>query len=144
MAEIDQRCAGANVEVDVAMRRDEAAHTRQQPARSERRHDADPEVTRVPVLGHFAHGLGEFRERDLDAAREPLAFVGQPDAAPGALDQRHAECVLEPLELMADRAVRDAQRIGGTGQAAAARDGLKRAQGLQGRDPQCHRRSIEL
>ena len=70
-------------------------------------------------------------ERGANAAREPLALVGQTDAATGALDQAHAEVVLQRLELVADRAMRDVHRFGRLGEAARARDGFERAQRLR-------------
>ena len=88
--EVDERHVRADVEIDVLVLRDEAAEPRQQPARRERRRDADAQLPRVAALARFAQCILDFGQRAAQARREPLAFLGQPYAAPCALDQPHA------------------------------------------------------
>jgi hypothetical protein len=83
----------------------------------------------------FAHRGAELVERDAHARGESLAFVGEPDAASRSLDEPHAELRLERLDLVADRAVRDAELAGRAREAAQPRGRLERAQRLHRREP---------
>jgi len=109
------------------MRGEEAADARQQPARSERRHHADAKLPRVAVLDDFANRFGELGQRNAYACSEASAFIGQTDTATGAFGELHAEVVLQPLQLMTDRAVRQVQPFGRLGQAAGPGNRLQRA-----------------
>ena len=112
------------------MLRLEAARAGQQPAGREGGGDAHAKLPRVGAGGDFLHPRREFRERRAHARREALAVLGQADAPTGALHEPRAEIGLERLELVADRAVREVERLGGLGQAAEAGRCLECPQGL--------------
>ena len=137
--EVDGREARANVEIDVRMRREEPADPRQQPAGGERRHDADAQLARIGARGDLVDCGGQLRECGAHAGREALTFVGQANPAARALDEPHAEIALQRLDLMTDRAVREAERFRGLGEATRARRGIERPQRLHRRQAQAHR-----
>ena len=53
------------------------------------------------------------RERALHAAQQRLAGRIEHDATPAALEQREAQTLLEAADLLAHRAVRQVQHVGG-------------------------------
>ena len=123
--------------VDVLVLRDEAAEPRQQPARRERRRDADAQLPRVAALARFAQCILDFGKRAAQPGREPLPFLRQPYAATCALDQAHVERRLQRLDLVTDRAVREVERFRSARQALPARRRLEGAQRL-------HRGNVRL
>ena len=62
--------------------------------------------------------------------RESFALVGQPYSAAGAFDEAHAEVALQRFDLVADRAMGEAQRLRRLGEALHARGSLEGAQRL--------------
>jgi hypothetical protein len=138
-AEIDQRVAGADIEVDVGVRLEERAEARQQPSCGERRRHADAKLPRVAALSGLAHGIGDLGERQADASGQTLALLGDANPPARALDEAHAERCLERFDLVTDRAVRDAQRLRGLREAPGTRGRLERAQRLHRGNPQGHR-----
>ena len=75
--------------------------------------------------------------RDLDAlelhqhvmrgAEQHLALLGQHQAARMAVEQRHADIVLQRADLPRDRRLRQAQRLGGMGERPGLSRGVKHA-----------------
>src|SRR4051812_20863678 len=63
------------------------------------------------------------REHALGVAVEPLPGLGRLDAAPGTVDELHAEPLLERLDLQADGRLRDAEPLRRLGEALLLDDG---------------------
>ena len=83
--EIDVRHVGSHVEIDIRIRCEKAADSRQQPARGERRDDAHPQEARVAARGDLIDRRRQFGEGGAHAARESFALVGQANPAARAL-----------------------------------------------------------
>ena len=73
-------------------------------------------------------GGGELGEDALGVADEHLAGGGEADAARLALDQLHADLLLEPGDLLRDGGLGVGERLGGGGEGAAQRDLAQDAQ----------------
>ena len=116
--------------------------SRQQPARRERRRHADAYAPRIVALARLAQRIGDFGQCAAYAAGKTLAIGGHPDAAPRPFDEPNADERFERLDLVADRAVREAQRLGRLRQAAGPRGRLERAQRLHGGNARCQRVSL--
>ena len=67
-------------------------------------------------------GGRELGEDALGVADEHLAGGGEADAARLALDQLHADLLLEPRDLLRDGGLGVGERLGGGGEGAAQRD----------------------
>src|SRR3954447_22929763 len=109
-----------HVDVEIRVGRMEAAdHPGQRPVQ-DRADEADAE----PALVDLAHSSGHHLQR-LCAIQdgegvlvEEASSVGYPQRAASALDERHAEFLLELLKLAAQRGLGHVQRLGGSGHAA--------------------------
>ena len=77
------------------------------------------------------HAFVELRQRALHAAQQRLARGIEHDAPPAPLEQREAQLLLEAADLLAHRAVREVQRLGGGAQVLQPRGGTKGRQILQ-------------
>jgi hypothetical protein len=73
-------------------------------------------------LGHRIDALAQGRQRGPGIALEGLAVAGQEDAAPRALEQCHAEDVLQLGDGLGDRRLGDGQGLRRTAEAAPGRD----------------------
>ena len=83
------------------------------------------------VLGDLAElglGGGDLGQDALGVADEHLAAGGQADAARLALDQLHADLLLEPRDLLRDGGLGVVERLGGGGEGASQRDLAQDAQ----------------
>src|SRR5262249_51615878 len=60
--EVDVRRIRANVEIDVGVRGDESSDAREQPARGERRHDGDSQLSRIRATREFGDSSCQFGE----------------------------------------------------------------------------------
>ena len=83
------------------------------------------------VLGDVAElglGGGDLGEDRLGVADEHLAAGGEADAARLALDQLHADLLLEPRDLLRDGGLGVVERLGGGGEGASQRDLAQDAQ----------------
>ena len=136
--EIDECHVRADVDIDVLVLRDEAAEPGQQPARRERRRDADAQLPRVAALARLAQCILDFGKRAAQPGREPLPLLRQPYAATCALDQAHVQRRLQRLDLVTDRAVREGERFRSARQALPARRRLEGAQCLHRGDVHWH------
>ncbi|MNV81327.1 hypothetical protein D3C71_1749870 [compost metagenome] len=67
----------------------------------------------------------------MHAAQQRGARAVQDDAAPAALKQRKAQLFLQPLDLLADRAVRQVQPLSRRPQILQFGDGAEGRQGVQ-------------
>ena len=93
----------------------------------------DDERTSLRLRRHQRRGFGDDAHRMLDLARIGAARAGQDRAAGMALEQRHAQELLELLDLVADRRRRDAQFLGTLSEAAVPRGGFEGQQRLERR-----------
>ena len=90
-----------------------ATHARQQPAVRERRQYRDAQALRLAArcCGGRLHAIVEQRQRRLHAAQQRLTRRIEDDAAAATLEQREAQLLLEPADLLAHRAVRQVQHL---------------------------------
>ena len=70
--------------------------------------------------------VGHAVERIAQVGQQRLALAGYLEPARTAHEQRHAEPLLERLDLVADRGLRDVQLLGGVGEAGVAGGRLER------------------
>jgi hypothetical protein len=123
----------------VEMRRSIAGCAR---AKASRRGSSQP-VAKVPTTPTFSASrkaaVGILVERRGDAVErvgehgdERMAFVGEREAARQAVEEARAEAAFELRDLMADRALADAQLDRGAGEIEMARRGLEGAKGVEG------------
>ena len=129
--QIDAALAGRHRHLDAGMQRPEL----RQPGDDERlgdecrrRHEQRP-----PLLA-AAQGLdpgGEGAESLVQTLRQPSPRLGQPDAAPGALHQRHPQLALQRADLLRDGRMGDVQHAAGAGKTAMARRGIEGPQGRE-------------
>ena len=103
--------------------REIAAHPREQLGHQDRaqgRGDAEDDAAAgMGVLGaDFVAGALDVAQDAGGAFQQLLAGLGQPDAAIGAGEQRHAELLLEPLHMPGQRRLREVQMRRGAGDAA--------------------------
>lgn len=104
---------------------------RQQPPNRESANHADgKDLAEIPFLkltqggAHSAKGIGEHR-------RQRMSLVGKGQAAWKALEQSHAQGLLECLYLMADGRLRDPKFQPGSGEAAVSCRSLEGTQGIK-------------
>ncbi len=131
--QIDELLRRVDLERQVRMPFMPASHPRQQPALRERRQHRHAQPVRGPACGRRCglHSVLELRERRLHAAQQDLTRRIQHDAASAALEQIEAELFLEHANLLADRAVRQMQRVGRGAQIEPLGDGTKRGQRVE-------------
>ena len=96
---------------------------------------AEPKATVVVTLsGPFGRsfdfrqhrlGHGELGEDLARRAVEQLALLGQDQSARVAVEQRHAQALLERADLAAHRRLAEIQRLAGMGEAAGLGDGME-------------------
>ena len=123
--------------------------SRQRPMRGnnqrlrKRRQQRDADALRLVARGgrRRAHAVVELRQRRLDRAQQRLAGRVEHETPAAAIEQREADLLLEQLDLLAERAVRQVQLIGCGAQVGQARDDAKDGQGLQ---RQAHERGRHL
>jgi len=116
----------------------EAAQPWQQPAGSERRHRADGENAVGFGTPDELRRLGEIAQSGAHPFSKVSARRGQRYAPPIAQEQRRAERSLERANLMAHRAVRDEDLLGGSRKTLQARRRLEGPQRAEGRDLSAH------
>ena len=111
----------------------EVGEPRHQPARGEHRRRGDLQVglvgahmDRLDRRGERIEALAQPRQRGARRFREL-------HAAPGALEELHAEVVLEALDLVAHRRLRDRELVRRLLEREVARRGLEYPQRIQGR-----------
>ena len=93
----------------------------------------------VVVLAQQAVGRKpEIVERGADAGEIFLRLLRQRQRTVLADEQANAELFLQPLDLVADRGLRDVQLGGGLGETQMPGRGLEGAQSIQRRQPCCH------
>ena len=116
--------AGAQRERDAWVAGGEAGEGGGQVERAEDRRGAegDSAAQGRGELGEVGAGAVEFAEHPPGPGQEQLAGLGERDPPCGAGEQGDAELALEVPDLRGDRRLRDAQPLGGAGEAAAARD----------------------
>jgi len=92
-------------------------HRQPQPPRPQAGEHRELVLRRVQAAEHLDGPLGEQPPR-----------IGQPDAAPGPLDELRAGLRLKPGEVMTDRRLRVVQRVGGRGDRSVPGHGDQHAQ----------------
>lgn len=97
-------------------------HRRKHGANQIIRH-AEPHLTRDRAGRHLGPYLVIQGEQALALAEQSLTGTGQPQTAPVALEQAAAENLLQTLDLLADSALRQMQRVGRRRHAGLVGDG---------------------
>ncbi|ODN65150.1 hypothetical protein BA763_13425 [Burkholderia cenocepacia] len=129
--EIGERVGRLQFDVDFRMPLDERADARRDEARGERRQHRHHQPPVAVARAHVARRVGDHHQRGADLLRVPHAGVGQAQPLAVAREQLHAELFLERAHLVADRAVRDEQLVGGAREVLVARGGFERANRVQ-------------
>ena len=103
-----------------------------------RRSAPDWNVAILPRPATLAHRPGQLGLREVGAVEQSLGVahehergVGEPDAAPGPLEQGHAGLALEHRQLLRDRGGRELQRIRHRGDRASLVQLVEQAQAAQ-------------
>ena len=122
---------GVDQHVDFGMARLELADPADQPGRGERRARIDDQKPPTAGLAHRPGGAREHREAVGERRRPRRARFGQSEAAPGALDQRRADFVLEQAHLLRDGGLGDEQLLRGARERQPARDRFEGAQSVK-------------
>ena len=81
----------------------------------------------VLVLGQLGLDRLELHQHVVRGAEQHLALLGQHQAARMAVEQRHADILLQRADLPRDRRLRQTQRLGGMRERAGLRRGVKHA-----------------
>ena len=98
------------------------------PACGQERSDPDPSAQHAAKLVDlFAGGL-HFGEHPAGSRCDRLPRLGRGHAAAGALEQRGAELLFEPLDLMRERRLREVELLSGAREVAVARYRLHASQ----------------
>ena len=105
----------------------------QQPALRERRQHRDAQALRVAGRGRGCglHAVVELRKRALHAAQQRLTGGIEHDAPPAPIEELETQVLLEPADLLAHRAVRQMQRLGGRAQVLHFGDGAERGKRVE-------------
>src|SRR5579859_5541178 len=128
-----------DVDGDLGMLLHESPQPWEQPASGERGQGADGQDVLVPLTAlDEACRLGDIAQRGADPVGEVPAGGGEHDATAVALEERRAERALERAHLVADRAVRNRDFLGGARKAPEARGRLEGAKRRQRRQPGGH------
>ena len=100
-----------------------------QPAGAKPDRGRHPQHAGRPVLGLRQPGLDrlELHQHVMRGAEQHLALLGQHEAAGMAMEQRHADIVLQRAHLARNRRLGQAQRLGGMGERPSLRCGVKHA-----------------
>ena len=118
------------LQLDVGIEVEELLDALGQPAGAETdgRGDAQRAGRLVLVLGQLGLDALELDQHVMRGAEQHLALLGQHQAARVAVEQRHADILLERADLPRDRRLRQMQLLGGMGERASLRRGVKHAQ----------------
>jgi hypothetical protein len=122
--QIAQLVAGHQLQREVGIALQEPVQMRRQQQTREEGVDVHPQPAahgcgRAGGLGDYVLDSGQQRA---DLGIEPAALVGQGQGAGGAVQQPYADPLLQPGQGAADARGRQAQHVGGLGQAAALHD----------------------
>ena len=137
--EVDRRGAGHQAHAHVRQLRVQRGQARQQPARRERRRDADHQFALAALLAQGLHAARDPFERLAEVLGRELPVARQLEPAARALEQRDAQELLEAADLVTDRRGSDVQLACGPGEAERPGGGLERAQRRQRRQRTGHR-----
>ena len=114
--------AQAQLHVRISCR--ERAHQRRDDPERRRVDEAERQRPGDPMRDHphrFEGDVG-LREHRARLRQQGLAGVGEDDAPARPLEQRHAQLVLQLADLLAERRLRDMQRLGGAAKTALLSD----------------------
>ncbi len=133
--EVHQLQSGVHPDLDLGMRRLEAAQPRHQPLGGERGRHRDGEAAPFLDGGQQAGRLGQPVEGFAQGGQGGLRRVGEQQALGGALEQRAAYVVFQVLDLLAHGARRHRQLVGGAAEVHVPRGRFEGAQGVQRGQP---------
>ena len=139
LVEQEGTCLGVQVHDHFGLAGLETAQARQQPAGGEGRHDSQVQRAAGAVLRH--HGQGVLLQGVQPGADLPavvLSGLGQLYTPPGAPKERHAQVVLQRVDLSADGALGQRQFLGRPREAFVAGRGLEGKQGVGAGDLLAH------
>ena len=131
-AQIDDARGRDHAETDFGQRRLDLRQTRNEPQGGERVRQRQGHAAR-----RFRQGLrrgADAIERRLDLIEIGLARSGEAHLVPGALEELLTEIGLELSHLMADRRIRQAERLGGLAELPEAGSGVEAPQGVERRE----------
>jgi hypothetical protein len=133
--EVDEAFAGGDPDVGVGVFFEKSTEARHEPARGERRNDADGDEGALARLWaaqarrHFAQSM----EDAMQLGRPSLPFRGEHETARGAAKKLGTEIRFERLDLVADGGLRHAELGAGPGEASVARGRLEDVKRVQRR-----------
>ena len=130
---------GRNPQVDLGMRRLKSLKPRQQPAKGEGRVDADAEHLDVPLAVKPVERPANHIETVFQNRRKQPRLVRRHEALRGALEQDHAELILQPRDLVADGRLRHTQLNRRFRKAALPHGDFKDTQRIEGNIGTVHR-----
>jgi hypothetical protein len=119
VAQVHHAVVGGDVEEQIRRGALEGGEPGQEPEPRERRHHADPQRVNAAVGPPLLRRARDGGERLLDGADESLTGRGEARAASVALEQGRAQPRFDDLDAAADRAVGQAELLGGVGEGAA-------------------------
>ena len=108
-----------------------APEAKDEPARGERRLDAQGNNVRAVAAPRLLHGPANPRERLAQRRLELPADDGRFHAAPRSAEERHADLALPRIDLVTDRRMGDVQLRSSPGQTAMPGRRLKGAESVQ-------------
>lgn len=123
---------GKNAQVNVRVQAGELVYALQQPADRKGADNAEGQHFAQVAARETFQRAADPVERIGNDGHKGQPFVGKRKAAGQAPEQGRAEAALKPGDLMADRALTDAQFGGGAGEAEVAGARLEGAQGVEG------------
>ena len=147
--QVDDPAGGHHLHVHLGQRCLKLPEPRDQPERGERSRQRERDA--AAGAGERFGGAADARKGWIDLLEIGLADERQPDGVAGALEELHAEIVLQLADLMADRRFRQAERGRGLAETAESRRGMETPQRMERRERekpffrhwrlQCERRS---
>ena len=138
---VEQEGAGLGVQVHdhLGLAGLETAQARQQPAGGKGGHDSQIQRAAGAVLRHHGQGvLFQGVQPGADLAAVVLPGLGQLYTPPGAPKERHAQVLLQRVDLPADGALGQRQFLGSPGEAFVAGRRLEGKQGVGAGDLLAH------
>ena len=129
--EIHRIARGVEAQVDAGIEVLEAADARQQPALQEGRQQGDLQRPLGAVLFQVLHRGFELVQPAAHAGQQLLAFGGELDTPPGALEQLHLQVVLEGFDLLAHGRRRHVQGFGGIRKRQPRRHGFENSKRIE-------------
>ena len=126
---------GVDPNVDSGLHLHEVGEARYEPQRREARRGRQRQYFAALRRADAHHRLAQPGERIAHGIGKATPVVGEIERAVPAMEQRHAEVILERLDLTADRGLREEALGGGLGERKMPRGGVEGEQQIERRQP---------